>query len=29
LLRLAWANHRFDDLFPAGLDAKQRYSHIP
>jgi hypothetical protein len=29
LLRLAWANHRFDDLFPACQDAKQRYSHIP
>jgi hypothetical protein len=29
LLRLAWANQRFDDLFPASHDAKQRYSHIP
>jgi hypothetical protein len=29
LLRVAWANQRFDDLFPACQDAKQRYSHIP
>jgi hypothetical protein len=29
LLRLAWANHRFDDLFPAIPAAKQKYSIIP
>lgn len=29
ILRLAWANHRFDDLFPRVQAAKQKYSHIP
>jgi hypothetical protein len=29
LLRLAWANNRFDDLFPSLLAAKKKYSHIP
>lgn len=28
LLRLAWANQRFDDLFPDILAARQKYSHI-
>ena len=29
VLRLAWVNERFDDLFPRVRDAKQRYSPIP
>ena len=29
VLRLAWANERFDDLFPRVRDAKQKYSPIP
>lgn len=27
LLRLAWANQRFDDLFPDVQAARQKYSH--
>jgi hypothetical protein len=29
LLPLAWANQRFDDLFPSTKLARQKYSHIP